>query len=272
MIRVGVIGTGAIGHAIASSLADAPIPGVELTGIASRPHARLRAEKLAAQWHCAATTDPMTLPRTGANLVVEAAGAVAAKQYAIPLLEAGCDVIIMSTGALADAEFVAELRRVAAACSRRVHLPSGSIAGIDGILSAMESGGVEIRVTTRKHPQALVGAPYFDQTGLDVTQLTTATTVFEGNAREAVAGFPSNLNVALTLATAAGGFDHVKVRIVADPEAQFTTHQIEVAAKSGTITVELTNKPSESNPKSSWLAALSAIATIRRIASPLRIG
>jgi aspartate dehydrogenase len=136
----------------------------------------------------------------------------------------------------------------------------------------MESGGVEIRVTTRKRPEALAGAPYLAEAGLDLTNLTTATTVFEGDAREAVAGFPANLNVALTLASAGGGFDHVKVRIVADPETDFTVHHIEVLARSGRIVVEMTNRPSETNPKSSWLAALSGIATIRRIASPLRIG
>ncbi|MDB5529893.1 MAG: Aspartate dehydrogenase [Devosia sp.] len=272
MIRVGVIGTGALGHAIASSLAAHSIPGVELTAIAGRPYSPRDIDALARSWDCQATTEPLTMPGSGANLVVEAAGADAAKQYAIPLLQAGCDVIIMSTGALADMEFVTELKRVAAAVSRRVYLPSGSIAGIDGILSAMESGPVAVRVTTRKRPEALAGAPHFTTSGIDVLAFERETTVFEGNAQEAVAGFPSNLNVALTLATAAGSFDRVRVRIIADPKAEFTTHQIEVVAKSGTMTVEMVNRPSASNPRSSWLAALSAIATIRRLASPLRIG
>ena len=272
MIKVGIIGTGAIGSAIASSLAHGAIPGARLVAIAGRPQSQERLSAQAQEWNCRALTEPSLLPNAGANLIVEAAGAAVAKQYAIPLLQAGSDLVIMSTGALADLGFVAELRTVAASALRRVYLPSGSIAGIDGILSAMESGGVEIRVTTRKRPEALAGAPYFAETGLDVASLTTATTVFEGDARQAVAGFPANLNVALTLACAGGGFDHVKVRIVADPEAEFTVHQIEVLANSGSIVVEMTNRPSETNPKSSWLAALSGIATIRRLASPLHIG
>lgn len=272
MIGVGIIGTGAIGSAIASSLAGASIPGVTLAAIAGRPHTLEKLAPLAERFGCGAVSDACELPQAGANLVVEAAGVEAARQYAMPLLESGCDLIIMSTGALADLGFVAELEAVAAAKSRRIYLPAGSIAGIDGILSAMESGGVEIKVTTRKRPDALVGAPYFDRTGFDVTRVTEATTVFEGNARDAVAGFPANLNVALTLASAGGGFEHVKVRIIADPDAEFTVHKIEVASRSGNILIEMTNRPSENNPKSSWLAALSAIATIRRIASPLRIG
>jgi aspartate dehydrogenase len=272
MIRVGVIGTGALGHAIASGLASHSIPGAALAAIAGRPHSQHTLEALARSWACQATTEPLTLPAAGVNLVVEAAGAEAAKEYAIPLLRAGCDVIIMSTGALADTDFVAELKQVAAAVSRRVHLPSGSIAGIDGILSSMESGDVEVRVTTRKRPDALAGAPHFNESAFDIMALDEEMVVFEGNAQEAVAGFPSNLNVALTLATAVGSFDRVKVRIVADPKAEFTTHQIEMAAKSGTMTVEMVNRRSATNPRSSWLAALSALATIRRLASPLRIG
>ncbi|HTJ57109.1 MAG TPA: aspartate dehydrogenase [Devosiaceae bacterium] len=272
MIRVGVIGTGSIGSVIASTLAGKPIPGVELVGIANRPRSKDTVDALARQWGCNGMTEPLDLPSAGANLVVEAAGAEAARQYAIPLLRAGADVIIMSTGVFADADFVAELTRAAADSGRRVHLPSGAIAGIDGILSAMESGPVEVRVTTRKHPGALADAPHFGKTGLDVERLTDATIVFEGNARAAIAGFPSNLNVALTLATAAGGIDHVQVRMIADPAAEFTKHQVDVTGRSGTITIDLTNKPSEQNPKSSWLAALSAIATIRRIASPVWIG
>jgi len=272
MIGVGIIGAGAIGSAVASGLADDAVPGVRLAAIAGRPHSLERLAPLARRFGCAAVSEALELPEAGANLVVEAAGAEAARQYTIPLLEKGCDVIIMSTGALADPGFVAKLKAIAEAGDRRVYLPAGSIAGIDGILSAMESGGVEIRVTTTKRPEALLGARYLVETGIDVTSISEATTVFEGNARDAAAGFPANLNVALTLASAGGGVDRVKVRIVADPNTDFTVHKIEVASKSGKILVEMTNRPSEANPKSSWLAALSAVATIRKIASPLRIG
>jgi aspartate dehydrogenase len=271
MIGVGVIGTGALGSSIAQSLAAGQIPGVKLAAIAGRGGLE-RLDALARQWDCRATTEPLSLADLGANIVVEAAGAEAARQYALPLLGAGCDIVIMSTGALADDQFVAKLKQVATATSRRVYLPSGSIAGIDGILSSMESEIYSVQVTTRKHPNALIGAPHLIEQATDLSNLDAALIVFEGNAREAVAGFPSNLNVALTLATAIGDADRVQVRIIADPAATFTSHQIEVAAASGNMTVEMSNLPSATNPRSSWLAALSAVATIRRIASPLWIG
>jgi aspartate dehydrogenase len=272
MTGVGVIGTGALGHGIASRIAAGAIPGIELAAIAGRLGSYDRLKALAREWQCEATTQPVDLPAMGARLVVEAASVDAVREYAAPLLTAGADVVIMSTGALASHQFVADLEQAAAAADRRVHLPSGSIAGLDGLLAAMEGGAVDVRITTRKHPVALRDAPYLAGSTLNLDHLNEALVIFDGSAQDAIAGFPSNLNVAITLATAVGDFDRVKVRIVADPAATFTVHRVEVKARSGTMTVELANRPSPTNPRSSWLAALSALATIRRITSSLRVG
>lgn len=272
MTGVGVIGTGALGHSIASRLAADAIPGVTLAAIAGRPGSDARLEALARQWNCRTTTSPLDLPALGANLVVEAAGVDAARQYAAPLLTNGADVIIMSSGALATPGFVADLKRAAAAAGRRVYLPSGSIAGLDGLLAAMEGGVVDVRITTRKHPAALRDAPYLAGSSIDLDHLDEPLVLFDGNARDAIASFPSNVNVAVTLATAIGDLDRVKVRVIADPDATFTMHRVEVAANFGNMIVELCNYPSPANPRSSALAALSALATIRRSASLLRVG
>lgn len=272
MIGVGIIGTGALGRAIAGKLVAGAIPGVALAAIAGRPGSAERLAGLARQWECQSTTDPLDLPALGVRLVVEAAGVDAAQQYTAPLLAGGVDVIIMSSGALAAPGVVADLRRSAVAAHRRVYLPSGSIAGLDGLLAAMEDGDVEVRITTRKHPHALQGAPHLTEAGIDVDRLDTARVVFDGDARDAIAGFPSNVNVAVTLATAIGDFDRVRVSIVADPATTRTVHRVEVTANSGTMTVELSNRPSPMNPRSSSLAALSALAAIRRCASPLLVG
>jgi aspartate dehydrogenase len=269
---VGVIGIGALGHCIANLIAMGSIPGVELTAIAARASSQQRLEHLAETWHCRSTTQALELPSMGAEFVVEAAGVGAARQYTAELLRAGSDVVLMSTGALVDPDFVATIKTAAAAARRRVHLPSGAIAGLDGLLAAMESGVTEARITTRKHPDALRGAPYLDAAAIDVDRLQQAEVVFRGNAREAIAGFPANVNVAVTVAMAVGDLERVRVEVVADPAATSTVHRIEVTAPSGTISVELSNRPSPDNPRSSWLAALSAVATIRRTVSSLQVG
>jgi aspartate dehydrogenase len=272
MVGIGILGAGALGQAIADSICSGSIPGVTLAAIAGRPGSEARITALAERWACRATTDPTELPRLGAGLIVESAGVEAVRSHAVTLLGSGCDLVVMSVGALADEGFASELRHAAAQAGRRVFLPSGAIAGLDGILSAGEAGPLQVRITTRKRPAALAGAPYLALSGIELAGIKAETTIFEGSAREAADGFPANLNVAVTLACAVGDVDAVEVRVIADPAVTHTHHRIEVAARSGDITVELTNVPSATNPRSSWLAALSALATIRRIVSPIWIG
>jgi aspartate dehydrogenase len=62
------------------------------------------------------------------------------------------------------------------------------------------------------------------------------------------------------------------VKIVADPAVTENIHEIEVQGEFGSLFVRVRNVPSAANPKTSYLAALSAIATMKRIAYPIRIG
>jgi aspartate dehydrogenase len=272
MRAVGIIGVGALGRIIADALAAGSIPDVQLIAIAARASSQPRLGDLARRWHCRASTDPLELPALGAALVVEAAGVEAATAYTCDLLSSGADVLMMSTGALADPAFLADVRAAARAAGRRLYLPSGAIAGLDGLMAAMEAGIDQACITTSKHPSALANAPYLSGTSIRLDRLTGPTVLFDGNAREAIAGFPSNINVAVTLATVVDDLDKLRVRIVADPAATSTTHKVEVRARCGSMTVELNNVPLPANPRTSWLAALSAVATIRRLASPISLG
>lgn len=272
MTAVGIIGVGALGQIIADALATGSIPEVELVAVAGRASSQPRLARLARRWHCQASTDPPELPALGATLVVEAAGVEAATDYTCGLLASGADVLLMSTGALADPAFLADVKAAARAAGRRVYLPSGAIAGLDGLMAAMEAGVREARITTSKHPSALAGAPYLSGTRVPLDRLTGPTVLFDGNAKEAIAGFPSNINVAVTLATVVDDLAKVQVRIVADPDATGTTHKVEVLAHCGSMTVELNNLPLPANPRTSWLAALSAVAAIRRLTSPVGMG
>ena len=97
------------------------------------------------------------------------------------------------------------------------------------------------------------------------------TLIFEGSAAEAVKAFPANVNVAATLYLAAGGSD-VRVAVVADPNIHVNRHEIEVEGDFGRISTRVENVPSPRNPKTSYLAALSAIATLRSIVETVKIG
>ena len=264
-MRVGVIGAGAIGrylvqavqagtagdHAVCA-IADV-MPGVAVEGIPF-------------------TNDPLTLPSYGVELVVEAAAQAAAREYAVPLLEAGMDVMIMSVGALADEALLERLRDAARRAGRRVYVPSGALGGLDAVKAGALSGLEEVELTSTKPPIALQGAAYFDTHPVDWERITSPTLVYEGPAAEAVGYFPQNVNVAAVLSLAGVGPHRTKVRVIADPAATTNQHSVRVRGGFGTLEVHLSNLPTPENPKTSWLAALAAVAMLRRIADPIQLG
>jgi aspartate dehydrogenase len=126
-------------------------------------------------------------------------------------------------------------------------------------------------MTTRKPPKGLVGAPYLEAHGISVEGLGEAKRVFSGTAREAAAGFPANVNVAAALSLAGIGPDRTTIDIWADPGVTRNCHTIEVDADSARLTMTIENIPSE-NPKTGRITALSALAALRKLHAPLRVG
>jgi len=80
------------------------------------------------------------------------------------------------------------------------------------------------------------------------------------------------VNVAATLSLAGVGLDKTRLRIIADPKAKTNTHHVEVVGAFGRFTMMLDNVPCKDNPKTSYLAVLSALATLRRMHNVVEIG
>jgi aspartate dehydrogenase len=194
------------------------------------------------------------------DVVFEGASQDAVKEYAEIVLQAGKDLILMSVGGLFDDNFRENLEKTAREKNCKVYVPSGAVCGIDGIISASIAGLNEVTLVTTKPPSSL---------GLSLDERSV---LFEGNARDAVKNFPANINVAASLSLAGKGFNKTKVEIVADPVASRISHKILAHGKFGRLRVELENMPNPNNPSSSYMASLSAIATLRRIIDPIQIG
>lgn len=194
------------------------------------------------------------------DVVFEAASQKAVEEYAEKVLSSGKDIIIMSIGSLFDDDFRSNLEKLAKEKNCKIYLPSGAVCGIDGILSASTEELDEVTLVTTKPPEAL--DEKFDK----------RTVIFEGNAREAVRKFPKNINVAANLSIAGIGFDKTKVEIVVDPVATRNSHKILAHGKFGRLRAEVENMPNPNNPGSSYMASLSAIATLKRLINPIQIG
>ncbi len=194
------------------------------------------------------------------DVVFEAASQGAVEEYAEEVIKEGRDLVVMSVGSLLDNKFRMRLERIAKEKKCKIYLPSGAVCGIDGVLSASIGGIDEVTLVTTKPPESL--GKKFDKRSI----------VFDGYARDAVKKFPMNINVAASLSLAGIGFDKTKVEIVADPVATRINHKILAHGKFGRLRAEVENMPNPNNPKSSYMASLSAIATLKRIVNPIQIG
>jgi aspartate dehydrogenase len=206
-----------------------------------------------------------------ADVVVEAASQDAVNRFCKTILEKGKSLIIMSVGALADQRLWSELQDRAIRNRGRIYVPTGAIAGIDAIRSVKDL--IEsVTLTTTKSPKALLGAPFFDSES-DLVKLNEKTLIYEGDANDAVKKFPSNVNVAAVLGLAGVGIVNTKVKIIVDPTTDRNNHDITVNGKFGEMTISVSNVPSPNNPKTSFLAVLSAIECLRSVCDEnVRIG
>lgn len=57
-------------------------------------------------------------------------------------------------------------------------------------------------------------------------------------------------------------------RVVADPCIARNVHHTEVKGEFGVLTVKTKNLPSHANPKTSYIEALSVIATLKKLTEP----
>ena len=76
---------------------------------------------------------------------------------------------------------------------------------------------------------------------------------------------PKNINVAALLSLVGLGSHETIVKIIADPNTDKNTHRIEAEGNFGKITTIIENVPDSNNPRTSRLATLSAIETLRNI-------
>jgi aspartate dehydrogenase len=265
MTRVAVAGLGTIGRVVVRRLADG-MPGLELAGAATRDRAKAEAWLKAEGIDCP-LVELDAFPAL-ADLAVECAPASLLEQICRPMLEAGKTVMVLSAGALLPR---ADLVALAKARGGQIIVPTGALLGLDAVTAAAEGSIRMVRMITRKPPGGLAGAPYLEAHGISVDDLIEPKCVFRGTAREAAAGFPANVNVAAALSLAGIGPEATSTEIWADPTLDRNCHTIEVEADSARFTLKIENVPSE-NPKTGRITALSVIAALRKLHSPLRVG
>jgi aspartate dehydrogenase len=264
--RVAVAGLGSIGRVLARRLVDG-VPGSMLAAVAARDEAKARTflEGIGS------TAPVVPLDRLGdaADVIVEALPASAFDELAEPTLAKGRTLLVISVGTLLSRT---DLFDFAERHGGRIIVPTGALIGLDAVQAAAQGTIHSVVMVTRKPPAGLRGAPHLVANGISVDGLDAPRRVFAGTARDAVKGFPANVNVVAALSLAGIGPDRTWIEIWADPTVDRNRHRIEVDSDSATFSMEIANIPSDDNPRTGRITALSVLATIRKLGQSVVIG
>lgn len=253
-MKVGILGCGAIANIITNFAVEGKL-GVDLKFFFDRDMER--AENLASQVDGTVVLDIENM-LDKVDLVIEAASPQAVSETVPKVLEYGVDVIIMSIGALMDYELRKRLENLASENNAKLYAPSGAIVGLDGIKAASIGKIESATLVTRKPPRSL---------GVSAEKETI---LYQGKAGDAVLKFPMNINVAAALSLACDR--EIDVKIIADPSVNRNMHEVHVVGDFGEITTITKNIRCSINPKTSVMAAYSAIKLLKSLNETLRIG
>ncbi len=269
ILKIGIAGCGAIGSSLAQVICNEFSARAELSGLydIDAEKASFLADKLNNPKLAVLNLEGMI---NRSDLVIEAAKADSSLDIARKAVSLSKDVMVMSVGGIA--QHYKELRDLAQEHNVKVYIPSGAVCGIDGLKAAACGKIKKVILTTKKPPKAFLGVLYVLKQKIRLDNITNDTVIFEGSAASAAKFFPQNINVAATLSLAGIGLENTIVRIVASPGAVKNIHEIEIESNSGTITTRTENIIHPDNPKTSYLAVLSAIAVLRQILEPIKVG
>ncbi|MCI5098636.1 MAG: aspartate dehydrogenase [Rhodobacteraceae bacterium] len=255
-MKIGLIGNGAIAGFVRSSLESR---GHSIDAVLIRP------ERLDALRACDCASremicSPDELP-DDLDLVADCAGHEALRAYGENILDAGHDLVTVSIGALADHDLNTRLSRAACNGGAKLHLASGAIGALDALRAARTGAITRVRYTGRKPPKGWLGSPAEHK--LDLHHMGQTPQVhFTGSAREAALAYPKNANVAAAVALAGPGFDLTEVELIADPTISANIHEIRAEGDFGVFDFHIEGQSLPGNPRSSALAAMSAVSTI----------
>jgi len=254
-LRVGLIGLGAIGSGLLRLLG--PEDDIEIVG------ALLRTPRAASP--VPSFTALSDLLGREPDVVVEMAGHEAVRCHGPAVLQTGVDLVILSVGALADPQLEAEIVAAARAGNSQAIVASGAIGGLDAIGAAAVGGLERVTHTTRKPARALLPID-------EAVALREPRELFRGTAREGALRFPENINVAAAVSLAGIGLDRTEVCVVADPALERNTHEVVAHGTFGELRFEIRGIPSDDNPRTGRIVAMSVLSTLRRLRAPLVVG
>ena len=262
-LKIALIGYGAISQTLFDVFRDKK-PAIDIIGVLVRP-GRAKATQKAVGRKVAVVETLKELLKLEPDVVVEAASQDAVRDWGETILKKGIDLMVIATGAYGDPALFKRHVKAAEKGGARLRLPSGAIAGLDGLL-AMRLGTLErVKYTSIKPPHAWTGTPA--ETDFDLPSITEPTVIFRGTPADAGRLYPKNANLAVTVALCGAGLDKTEIELVADPTLPPGTNasRLEVVSDSGELKMDRLGKSMPDNPKTGVLTALTMADDLMKI-------
>lgn len=268
-LSIGIVGCGAIGSSLAKAIVRDFSRQAKLSALYDLDG--LKSKKLAESFKpkALAVKNLKDLIKKS-DLVIEAAAAGASFEIAKSTLILKKNLMIMSVGGIVKGFDI--LSKLAVKNNCKVYIPSGAISGIDALKAAGIGRVKRVTLTTTKNPLAFKGVKYIEERKINLNNIDKEVILFSGKAKDAVRYFPQNINVAAVLSLAGIGVDKTRVRVVASPKVFKNVHEIEIESDAAKISTRTENILHPDNPKTSYLAVLSAVAVLKGILEPIKIG
>lgn len=269
-LKIGIVGCGAIGSSLAKIIAKKMSLQAKLAAFYDINADKSRKLSNSIVKNNSLAVESLEQLVAKSDLVIEAAAGNSSWEIAKGALTNGRDILIMSVGGIV--KHFKELSAWAIKYNAKVYIPSGAIAGIDALKAANAGGIKSVVLTTRKNPLSFKGVKFIEAKGIILDKIKVDTVLFSGPASSAVKYFPQNINVAGVLSLAGIGPVKTKVEIIASPFIQKNIHEIRIESHAGVIVTRTENILHPDNPKTSYLAVMSAVAVLKQILSPVKIG
>lgn len=254
-VKLGIVGCGYLGNIIADAYCNGYLEEYELVGVVGRSVEP--AQAMAAKAGCRYCTGIDQLLDLKPDYIAEAASGQAVRDIAVKTLKRGIHLAVLSIGAFADQEFYETVQKTAREHGAKVYIASGAIGGFDVLRTISLMGSVSAGIETRKGPESLQGTPVFKEELMEREE-----EVFTGNAKDAIALFPTKVNVAVAASLAAAGAQNTKVKIRSVPGMQGDDHKI-------TADVEGIHAVVDIYSSTSAIAGWSVVALLRNLVSPI---
>lgn len=260
MKKLVIVGCGRLGRIVAEAVANGLLPEYELVGVYSRSADKMGRITSLMEKHgraCIACNSITELLALKPDYLVETASPAAMRELAVPALQNGTSIVTLSIGAFADDGFYKEVIEAAKSSGARVYIASGATGGFDVLRTASLMGHASAKFFNEKGPNGLWGTAVYDE-----TLHTEQRVVFKGNAVEAIAMFPTRVNVTVAASRASVGPENMQVTMQSTPGFVGDTQKVEIKNDQVHAVVDVYSATPD-------IAGWSVVSTLQNIVSPI---